>query len=262
MGTVIDFKTIVNQAVNYNRYYLQELIKYNKPIVVVAKFAGQSNSAYTKYTFTNIKPYVPDDYVSYDLTQHINIQKSYFEEFYPETENLINKDFVIVCKPYYYYDDNKIKRASLEPTNELLYNNFPAFCLLSESFPADMIPYDKVIDFRTEFNYKFACPRNSKYQRYENGVPIKNFVYIQSLSLNNNLESINSEKANSLDTMIEEVIGINPYDKNSKKHKPNSFYKNTNIKSVLRSTAKRKMNDLRHRYVDSIRETYNLFEMN
>ena len=269
MSLNIDFKTVVKQGLNYNRYYIQSLIKYNKPIIVVGKFVGQANSAETKYTFVDIKPYVPDDYYSYQLTQHINVYKSDFEECYGrKIDPYKGEEFVIVCKPYYYNDDNNIKRASLDPTNELNSFGFPSFTLIYDAKPANEIPWDQVIDFRKEFNYKFACPKNSKYSRYDKeGNPIKDFIYIESINLDNN-ENINKTTTN-LDDMIRNALGCSihsneylAYDSkntNSKKNKSYNFYKKSNIKSSMKSTAKRRMNDLKHNYQDQLVNNYSLF---
>lgn len=259
MSTVINFKNVLNQGVNYNRYYIQSLIKYNKPIIVTGKFVGQSNSAITKYTFTNIKPYVSEEkYNVYELTSHINIDKIYLDEIFNEVElrKHMNKIFVMVCKPYYYKDSNGLKRASLEPTDELIRFGFPSFKLLSESKSSNDIPWKEIIDFRTEFNYKFVCPKNSKYSRYnKDGIPIKDFVYIESYG-----ES--KEKVCSLDDMIKNSIGYSIFDDSeiTGTKKQRNFHKKSNLKSMIKSSAKRKMYNMKHSCLDSS-NNYNLFQL-
>lgn len=258
MATIIDFKSVLNQGINYNRYYIQSLIKYNKPIIVTGKFVGESNSAETKYAFTNIKPYVSEEeFDIYELTNHINIEKICIEDYYPEAEimNHLNKIFVIVCKPYYYKDDNiRLKRASLEPTNELLKYGFPAINLLSESKSYNEIPWDKIIDFRNEFNYRFVCPKDSKYKRYsKDGVPVKDFSYIKYNGGN---------REQSLDDMIKKSIGYSIFDMDdtSISKKTKTFHKKSNIKSVMKASAKRRMYDLKHHHTDSLQNNYNVFQ--
>ena len=260
MSVTLNFKNILNQGVNYNRYYIQSLIKYNKPIVVTGKFVGQANSAETKYTFTNIKPYVSEEeFDIYELTNHINIDKIDMEGYYSEEElsKYFFKYFVIVCEPYYYNDDQGFKRASLRPTDELVRYGFPAFKLLEDSKSSKDIPWNKVIDFRTEFDYKFVCPKNSKHCRYnEDGTPIKNFTYIEFID--SNLKNTSSKV--SLDDMIKQSIGYSIFDTpDYEVTKMKKFHKKANIKSALKSSANRRMYDFKHGHSDSVKNNYSVF---
>ena len=146
----VDFQEIKEKSKVYNRYRIQSLIEYDKPIIVRGIFKGDSIGIENRYVFTDIKPFDLDRNIEFKtLADHINLEKDICQAYFDFSKVKIDDEMVLVCRPYIYYDENDVPRGGLKLSNELYESGFPVIQLFETSYTME-IPYYKVIDFRKE----------------------------------------------------------------------------------------------------------------
>lgn len=108
---------------NYNQLYLRktllDLISYDKPIIVTGFVELNPYDNY--YSFRNIKPFAPKYEDVRTICGHVNIFKRDIAPYLNLNDgyNYTNELFVLVCRPYRYYDKDNEVRGGLRLTDEL-----------------------------------------------------------------------------------------------------------------------------------------------
>ena len=116
----VDFNEIKEKSKNYNRYRIQSLIRYDKPIIVSCIFKGDAIAAENRYVFTNIKPFDVDDSIEFkELADHVNLEKDICEANFDFNKVKIGDTIILVCRPYIYYNDYDVPRGGLKLSDEL-----------------------------------------------------------------------------------------------------------------------------------------------
>lgn len=135
----------------YYRYIIQKCVEFNKVLIVTGEYNGSCSNDYSKLTFLNITPYLPETYVSSSIADHINLTKEECMQ-YISLESLIKgHKFILVGKPYVYKNKNGDIKGGLILSNELSQFGIEPICHWSKKYLKN-IPYNLIIDFRKEFN--------------------------------------------------------------------------------------------------------------
>ena len=151
-----DINKIYSQK-NYERFYLKKpilgLLKYNKPVIVTGTVEINPYDNY--YTFSNIKPYYPKyEKQLIPLCGHINMLKDDVNVYVDFTQiPYRNELFVLICKPYIYYDKDNESRGGLVLTNSLNINPIMFYEEALENLKN--ISSKKYVDFYEYYNGYF-----------------------------------------------------------------------------------------------------------
>lgn len=227
---IVDFNTIVRKGINYYRYNLQEIMHYDKPMVVVGTCCGEACNSDSKIVFQNIIPYVNDSYDVRNVTSHINIPKSELREYMDSFENLYGKKYVMVVRVYSYNDQYDIPRFGLKLSDELEYFGFPKIIELKDSNPVTDIPENLTLNFINTFKNYYVCDKIDNTNNISYKPNLDNIVNIYSIKENRN-----------------------------KKTRKGSYFKKTNIKTAMRTSSKRRLYDMKHSFDNNIAYDYSVF---
>lgn len=165
--------------VNYYRYPIQGCIKFNKPLILLGIYKGVCTKSNTKYTFSDIRPFVSSDYCTHRLTDHINISKSESNiDLTINIDNLIGERYILTCRPMIYTSkETGYDRGGLSLTDELSKYGFPGLIEYNYNLQ-NHIPYKMIIDFRKEFSNMYAWKSDSILQRWETDERLTpNYIY-------------------------------------------------------------------------------------
>lgn len=133
---------------NYSRIIVKDLLQFKKPLIIRAKYIKLNVSL---LLFENIFPLLPTIYNPKMLTKHVNMIYKDFVPYISNIRSLIpKKEYIMVVKPYLYHDKNMIEKGGLRLSDELILDGFKP--LDTNFILRDQIPFDKVIDFRKEFD--------------------------------------------------------------------------------------------------------------
>ena len=160
---------VINSRRDYYRVPILEFISYDKPIIITGEYRGPSlNEDIKAHIFNNIFPFLSTDEFDLDLiTNHAHItedRNSYKGKKNGRIYMSPNTRYILVCRPYEYITEtSEYSRGGLRLTNELADYGFNAIMEYSNKL-AKYIPFDKVIDFRFEFNNTYAWRKNNSHK--------------------------------------------------------------------------------------------------
>lgn len=160
---------VINSKRDYYRVQILEFIPYDKPIIITGEYRGPSlNEDIKAHIFSNIFPFLSTDEFDLDLiTNHAHItedRNSYKGKKGGRKYMSPNVRYILVCRPYEYFTETSdYPRGGLKLTNELAEYGFNAIMEYSNKL-TKYIPFDKVIDFRFEFNNTYAWRKNSSHK--------------------------------------------------------------------------------------------------
>lgn len=146
----------------YYRYIIQKCVELGKFLVVEGEYNGLCTRDMSKFTFRNLKPYLPDTYNTSIIADHVNLRKSECTQYIQESSFIKGHKFIIVAKPYIYKNKNGDIKGGLVLSNELEKFGLRPITFYSMKY-IQRLPYNLIIDFRKEFNGIYGWKKPTRY---------------------------------------------------------------------------------------------------